>query len=416
MIGGLVYGFVVFMILPVYASLERMDVSLIEAGKDLYHGAAAHLLHRHAAGHARRAVRRHAAGVPAGAGRLRQRPAARRPEHLMIGNLIQQQFLEGQNWPLGSAMTVAMMAALTVLMVVYLRATVDPRQGAVDDARAAPGAQARFAVAVTVLFFAWLYLPILAVVLFSFNAKKSLSVVLRLQHPLVRRLLPRQRAARVARAPACVIADRRGGRLAGARHHAGPRPGADPVAPRPRGRRGDPAAAGHPRDRHRRRRAAALHRPRPEAVADHGRSLAEITFSIAYVTVIVRGRLGSMSPGGRGGRPRPRLHAVAGAAAGDAARARARRCSASGLLVFALVFDDFVLAFFTTGVDPQPLPVRIYSSIRFGVSPAINAVGTLMLAGLGAADRGRPAAAAPVQPQDVQPGPDHRRRTPMTTP
>ena len=38
------------------------------------------------------------------------------------------------------------------------------------------------------------------------------------------------------------------------------------------------------------------------------------------------------------------------------------------------------LAFFTTGVDPQPLPVRIYSSIRFGVSPAINAVGTLMLA------------------------------------
>jgi spermidine/putrescine transport system permease protein/putrescine transport system permease protein len=54
-------------------------------------------------------------------------------------------------------------------------------------------------------------------------------------------------------------------------------------------------------------------------------------------------------------------------------------CSASGLLVFALVFDDFVLAFFTTGVDPQPLPVRIYSSIRFGVSPAINAVGTLML-------------------------------------
>ena len=37
-IGGLVYGFVVFMILPIYASLERIDVSLIEAGKDLYHG------------------------------------------------------------------------------------------------------------------------------------------------------------------------------------------------------------------------------------------------------------------------------------------------------------------------------------------------------------------------------------------
>ena len=39
-------------------------------------------------------------------------------------------------------------------------------------------------------------------------------------------------------------------------------------------------------------------------------------------------------------------------------------------------FDDFVLAFFTSGVDPQPLPVRIYSAIRFGITPAINAVGT----------------------------------------
>ena len=45
------------------------------------------------------------------------------PDTYMIGNLIQQQFLEGQNWPLGSAMTVAMMVGLTVLMVLYLRAT-----------------------------------------------------------------------------------------------------------------------------------------------------------------------------------------------------------------------------------------------------------------------------------------------------
>ena len=44
-----------------------------------------------------------------------------------------------------------------------------------------------------------------------------------------------------------------------------------------------------------------------------------------------------------------------------------------------MVFDDFVLAYFTTGISPQPLPVRIYSSIRFGVQPTINAVGTLML-------------------------------------
>ncbi len=35
-IGGLVYGYIVFMVLPLYASLERMDGSLIEAGRDLY--------------------------------------------------------------------------------------------------------------------------------------------------------------------------------------------------------------------------------------------------------------------------------------------------------------------------------------------------------------------------------------------
>jgi len=51
----------------------------------------------------------------------------------------------------------------------------------------------------------------------------------------------------------------------------------------------------------------------------------------------------------------------------------------SGLLVFALSFDDFVLSFFTTGETPQPLPVRIYSALRFGISPTINAVGTVMM-------------------------------------
>ena len=52
---------------------------------------------------------------------------------------------------------------------------------------------------------------------------------------------------------------------------------------------------------------------------------------------------------------------------------------AAGLLVFAFSFDDFVLSFFTTGEDMQPLPVRIWSAIRFGLSPTINAIGTLMM-------------------------------------
>jgi ABC-type spermidine/putrescine transport system permease subunit II len=38
-----------------------------------------------------------------------------------------------------------------------------------------------------------------------------------------------------------------------------------------------------------------------------------------------------------------------------------------------------VLSFFTTGDDVQPLPVRFWSAIRFGLSPTINAIGTLMM-------------------------------------
>ncbi len=122
-IGGLVYGFVVFMILPIYASLERLDLSLIEAGKDLYHGPV-----RTFFSVTLPATR---AGLYGGIllvflpalGDFVSAQLLGGASTFMIGNLVQQQFIEGQNWPLGSALTVGMMAALTVLMVVYLRAT-----------------------------------------------------------------------------------------------------------------------------------------------------------------------------------------------------------------------------------------------------------------------------------------------------
>ncbi len=107
--------------------------------------------------------------------------------------------------------------------------------------------------------------------------------------------------------------------------------------------------------------------------------LAHITFSISYVTVVVRARLAA-------------LHPEVEQAAMDLGASRLQTVwlvvlpalwpaiLASALLTFALSFDDFVLSFFTTGESPQPLPVRIWSAIRFGVTPTINAIGTLMLA------------------------------------
>ncbi len=54
--------------------------------------------------------------------------------------------------------------------------------------------------------------------------------------------------------------------------------------------------------------------------------------------------------------------------------------AAGFLLAFSLSLDDLVLASFTTGPGATTLPIRIYSEVRLGVKPQINAVSTLMIA------------------------------------
>jgi spermidine/putrescine transport system permease protein len=49
------------------------------------------------------------------------------------------------------------------------------------------------------------------------------------------------------------------------------------------------------------------------------------------------------------------------------------------LMAFTLSFDDFLITFFTAGVGSDTLPLKIYAMIKFGVSPEINALSTLML-------------------------------------
>jgi spermidine/putrescine transport system permease protein len=53
---------------------------------------------------------------------------------------------------------------------------------------------------------------------------------------------------------------------------------------------------------------------------------------------------------------------------------------AGALLAFTLSLDDFVITFFTAGVGSTTLPLRIYSMVKLGITPEINAVSTLMLA------------------------------------
>ncbi len=52
---------------------------------------------------------------------------------------------------------------------------------------------------------------------------------------------------------------------------------------------------------------------------------------------------------------------------------------ASALLVFIVSFDDFLLAFFCSGAATQTLPIYIFSLIRAGTSPMVNALSTLLL-------------------------------------
>jgi ABC-type spermidine/putrescine transport system permease subunit II len=73
--------------------------------------------------------------------------------------------------------------------------------------------------------------------------------------------------------------------------------------------------------------------------------------------------------------------------------------AAGALIAFALSFDDLIITSFNAGVGSSTLPLYIYSRIRFGVTPEINAISTLIVAGTGililvamrfsARDRGR---------------------------
>lgn len=52
---------------------------------------------------------------------------------------------------------------------------------------------------------------------------------------------------------------------------------------------------------------------------------------------------------------------------------------AGAMLAFTLSVDEFIIAFFTAGATTETLPIRIYSMIRFGVTPDINALATIVM-------------------------------------
>ena len=108
-------------------------------------------------------------------------------------------------------------------------------------------------------------------------------------------------------------------------------------------------------------------------------TIAHITFSMAYVAVIVQSRLAAMDHAleeaamDLGGRPF--------AVTRDITLPLISPAMAAGwLLAFTLSLDDLVIASFTAGAGASTLPMVIFSKVKLGVTPEINALATIIIA------------------------------------
>jgi spermidine/putrescine transport system permease protein len=135
-IAGLTYNFLPFMILPIYASLERIDLNLVEAAKDLYASS-------------RQAFQKvtlplTAPGIVAGClltfipafGDYVNAQLLGSPNQFMIGNFIQSLYLSERDYPEAAALSFLMMGAVLIVVLVYIRvAGTEAFMGEEEEAR-----------------------------------------------------------------------------------------------------------------------------------------------------------------------------------------------------------------------------------------------------------------------------------------
>ncbi|HEX4508292.1 MAG TPA: ABC transporter permease subunit, partial [Alphaproteobacteria bacterium] len=108
-------------------------------------------------------------------------------------------------------------------------------------------------------------------------------------------------------------------------------------------------------------------------------AIAHITFAVAYATVVIQARIAALDPSleeaaaDLGARPVSTFFSVV-------LPLIAPSLAAAWLLSFSLSLDDFIITAFVTGPGATTLPLLIYSSVKLGVNPEINALGTLIIA------------------------------------
>jgi spermidine/putrescine transport system permease protein len=123
---GLVYGYLPFMVLPIYATLERMDPALAEAAADLGAGPFTTIM--------RVIVPLSVPGIVAGSvlvfipclGAFLTPDLLGGGRTVLVGNLVQNQFTTARDWPFGSAVSIALMVLVTALLWALLRRQKEP--------------------------------------------------------------------------------------------------------------------------------------------------------------------------------------------------------------------------------------------------------------------------------------------------
>ncbi|MFC0588585.1 ABC transporter permease [Novosphingobium aquiterrae] len=107
-------------------------------------------------------------------------------------------------------------------------------------------------------------------------------------------------------------------------------------------------------------------------------TIAHITFCFPFVALVVRSRMASFN--------REQEEAAKDLGASEWATFRdillphmKPGLVAGALLAFTLSLDDFVITFFTSGPDTVTFPVKVYSMVRFSVTPEVNAASTILI-------------------------------------
>ncbi len=366
---GMVTCYLPIFVLPLYAALERMDFSLLEAARDL--GARGQrvffgvLLPQTAPGALTGSIFVFTAAlgefvIPNLLGGARS---------ALIGGVIGDQFLKARDWPFGSSLSLLLLGVSLFSLVLFIRHGEGSARPAGASSTHRPAAR-RLVKTLSSVALCLLYLPMVILVIGSIRTPQGWGwdwYALALSNPAILEALGRSlRIAAGASLVSAVLGTLAALALARARLP---------------GRLFFQALATAP---------IVL----PELVLGIGALAAfsrmgielgplatlcvHVSLSMVYVILTVRSRLLT-------------LHPDLDEAAADLGAGHARAFSrvlfplilpaviAGAALSFSVSFDDFLVSFFTLGSTADTLPVKVYSMVRYGVSPEVNAISTLLM-------------------------------------